>query len=770
MYDIRQFKPTLYVLVMLGVVGFTLAAQAPALFVLAGAAIGLNAWLVATGRFTPMPRWLANGITLLAFLYVAQQVFVLRTTPIIIVGQFLVLLQIAKLFEQRANRDYAQLLVLSLLLMVAASITTASLLFGVLLIGYLFLSLYCCLLFHLKVETDHAKNAYALSDDRINPAMLRQDQRHLSRSMRRLTGLVSAVAIFGAVVVFLVFPRGTGANLLGPLQLRPSQTLTGFSDRMSFQQIANITQNTSTVAYVKVWKDGRPLQGTETLYLRGVTLDAYSGSAESGWQWSRTGTRGSGIMGGGGVGGRRSEQLDTGEVVSLAAPEVPGGAPVYRQEISLLPTGTPTLFALPYPAQFKASRPMRLAYNQRDGLIAYGDPLVQKIDYEVTSTDPPVNLTSDQLSFMVNRPARSYQSNIDPRIASYVKQIGIDDLLRRRAEGPNRKQGWEPNALDEEIARAIERHFHSQFEYTLDLTEFGRTHDDDPIVRFLYDFKRGHCEYFAGAMTLLCQSLDMRSRVVTGFKCDEYSEFGQMYTVRQSHAHAWVEVLTPNGWRTFDPTSGRGNQSARTVSLWQRAKGLMNFLEFQWGNSVIGYDNDNRESLITNVNTRLDQTAVNSSQTIARFTEWVQDRVGVFASRVVGPIVALLVGGLLFSVAWFLWERMRLRRRAERIGLDVLPSTDQIKLLRQLGFYDDMLRLLERHSMTRPPHQTPKEFADSLAHLPSEVYDTVNRLTGIFYKIRFGRRKLTAPQQRRLHTVLVQLADRLGVPPQATLR
>src|SRR5688500_813269 len=118
MYDIRQFKPTLYVLVMLGFIGFALAAQMPALFVLAGGAVAVNAWLVATNRFTPMPRLLANAITLLAFLYVAQQVVVLQTTPIIIVGQFLVLLQVVKLYEQRLNRDYAQLLVLSLLLMV----------------------------------------------------------------------------------------------------------------------------------------------------------------------------------------------------------------------------------------------------------------------------------------------------------------------------------------------------------------------------------------------------------------------------------------------------------------------------------------------------------------------------------------------------------------------------------------------------------------------------------------------------------------------------
>jgi len=53
--------------------------------------------------------------------------------------------------------DYAQLLILNLLQMVAGSISTASLLFwadsGRL---SLLLLLYCCLLFHLKQESDYA--------------------------------------------------------------------------------------------------------------------------------------------------------------------------------------------------------------------------------------------------------------------------------------------------------------------------------------------------------------------------------------------------------------------------------------------------------------------------------------------------------------------------------------------------------------------------------------------------------------------------------------
>src|SRR4051794_735247 len=229
MYDIRQFKPALYTLLIIGITGFALAAQAPGLWVLATGAILLNAWLVRNNRFAPLPRLVANATTLLSLLYVVWQVRVSGTAPILVIGQFLVLLQLVKLYEQRANRDYAQLLVLSLLLIVAASINTASLAFGLLLIVYLFLSLYCCLLFHLKVETDQARAAIGIPEERLPPGALRHDQRFLARSMRNLTVVVSVVSVGMAVLVFLFFPRGTGAGLLNPIQFRAAQPLTGFN-------------------------------------------------------------------------------------------------------------------------------------------------------------------------------------------------------------------------------------------------------------------------------------------------------------------------------------------------------------------------------------------------------------------------------------------------------------------------------------------------------------------------------------------------------------
>src|SRR5205809_5158346 len=94
MYDIRQFRPALYTLLILGMSGFALAAQSPGIWVLAVGAILFNGWLIKIGYFRPLPRLFANLITLLALLYIVYEVMFSGITPIMVIGQFLVILQL----------------------------------------------------------------------------------------------------------------------------------------------------------------------------------------------------------------------------------------------------------------------------------------------------------------------------------------------------------------------------------------------------------------------------------------------------------------------------------------------------------------------------------------------------------------------------------------------------------------------------------------------------------------------------------------------------
>jgi len=226
-------------------------------------------------------------------------------------------------------------------------------------------------------------------------------------------------------------------------------------------------------------------------------------------------------------------------------------------------------------------------------------------------------------------------------VSHYSK--AIEDFARRPevsgsdARGPlaaRRKKSEKVDPLDPVIAQNICTYLQRNFTYTLDLSDASKIGEDrDPLVAFLYDFKRGHCEYFAGSMALMCQSLGMQARVVVGFKCDEYNPMLQKYVVRQSMAHAWVEVLDPKGeWETYDPTSGRGDDDVKSnAGLWRHTIQFFQFLEYTWADSVVAYDRDSRANLISNVDRSLTNTAINSSVSSSKIRDWIESHEDAFA-------------------------------------------------------------------------------------------------------------------------------------------
>jgi hypothetical protein len=356
-------------------------------------------------------------------------------------------------------------------------------------------------------------------------------------------------------------------------------------------------------------------------------------------------------------------------------------------------------------------------------------------------------------------------SAIEPRIAEYARRVEVSGQDSQGPLAARRPPGEFVSALDLEIARNIEHHLQTTFSYTLDLTDARRIADTDPLVAFLYDFRRGHCEYFAGAMTLLCQSLGMQARMVVGFKCDDYNRYGGYYIVRQSHAHAWVEVLGDDGyWHTFDPTSAQDARSTMTpATLWQRLKYMLNYLEHTWASTVVAYDHQSRANIIESVDRNLAVTVVNSNTIMHRMRNWLNEaNFYLFSSNLIAFAMTVMIAVLFGAVGWFFYEKWKLRQRAHRIGLDELPASDQMRLARQLGFYDDLVRLLERRQISRPAHLTPMEFSQSLDYLPADVYDAVQRLTGVFYRVRFGNTRLTHAQRRHLDNVIDRIEKSLA--------
>ncbi|MBU2496212.1 MAG: DUF3488 and transglutaminase-like domain-containing protein, partial [Candidatus Omnitrophica bacterium] len=106
------------------------------------------------------------------------------------------------------------------------------------------------------------------------------------------------------------------------------------------------------------------------------------------------------------------------------------------------------------------------------------------------------------------------------------------------------------NAFD--MATVIETYLRS-FDYTLDIPAPppGR----DGVDYFLFDLRKGYCDYYATAMVVLCRSVGIPARYATGYAMGDYDYNQRAWVVREEAAHAWVEVYFDEyGWIEFEPT------------------------------------------------------------------------------------------------------------------------------------------------------------------------------------------------------------------------
>ena len=108
-------------------------------------------------------------------------------------------------------------------------------------------------------------------------------------------------------------------------------------------------------------------------------------------------------------------------------------------------------------------------------------------------------------------------------------------------------------------ALTLESYFRDNFKYDLNVS-LGE--DDDALLQFLFNARRGFCEQFAAAFAVMARSLGLPARVATGFTAGVL-EADNRYHVSSLNAHAWPEVyFAGTGWVGFEPTPGRDMPTA----------------------------------------------------------------------------------------------------------------------------------------------------------------------------------------------------------------
>ncbi len=77
---------------------------------------------------------------------------------------------------------------------------------------------------------------------------------------------------------------------------------------------------------------------------------------------------------------------------------------------------------------------------------------------------------------------------------------------------------------------------------------------ETPLAEFLNTTRRGHCEYFATAATLLLRTAGIPARYATGFAIGDWSNWEGAWIVRERHAHAWTRAFVEGQWVDLDTT------------------------------------------------------------------------------------------------------------------------------------------------------------------------------------------------------------------------
>ena len=276
---IYSFRRLVFTQVLLGIVSFCIVEQNPGILLVAGA-IGALSWYVTEGPSgRPLPRWLINLAALTAVAWLMLDLFRWQKGNVVVaMGHFTMWLQILLLYTEKSNREYGQLLVLSLMQMIGASVLSVSMIYGALLAVYCVVGLLTALQFHLKITWDRV---YEANRDacpqpelvsRPPPVVGRGHRWHL-RIMVLVIGLLCAVI---AVAVFVATPRNADRRLPAQITGPAARAQVGFNDRISLTTSPLGRESKEPVLNFAV-RFGQSNMGGKghSWLLRGAALDRY---------------------------------------------------------------------------------------------------------------------------------------------------------------------------------------------------------------------------------------------------------------------------------------------------------------------------------------------------------------------------------------------------------------------------------------------------------------------------------------------------------------
>ncbi len=265
--------------------------------------------------------------------------------------------------------------------------------------------------------------------------------------------------------------------------------------------------------------------------------------------------------------------------------------PSVLQTLIILPYGGKNAFTLGFPQAVEGAD----AYIDREkGIVLFRKTPLKAVSLKVRSTlKPRVFLLSEE-------PLLGIPKEVKP-------------LLERFAEENNLRRGKTFEETLEGLAKAF-----SRFEYSL-------TNPARNLEEFLFKYRRGNCEYFATAATLLLRYLGYPSRLVVGFYGGQFNPITGFYVVRQRDAHAWTEVYYNGTWVRVDATRFVGKVSSPSlregVSSLERDKLalLWDTLNTFWLQYVVNLNKERQLKVLQNLKGFFEKSAPRAVESLPLF-------------------------------------------------------------------------------------------------------------------------------------------------------
>jgi transglutaminase-like putative cysteine protease len=589
-------------------------------------------------------------------------------------------LSVLRILTAQTQRDYLYVQLLALLEILGACILSAQLNFLVFLLVFI--------LFGLSTLA-----AGELRRAALEPVAAVKAPRLSLRLVSFIT--VSSIIILSVGGgLFFLLPRTARAAFQ---HLTPSRYhLPGFSNEVTLGQIGEIKLSNDPVLYVQMLSDYRP----KDLKWRGSALQSFDGK-----RWFNARFKDDKVI------------PVEGRLVPLIAKR-PVNTRRFHYEIRVKDIASDVIFFAGKPEFLSIETPQII----RTSTGGYRAPMrppsgFRYVGYSYVDTIVFDRVPSEKLSADDRMEYLRLPSAMDTR---------MDALASELVRGARTK---------EEEARAIEYRLQKNYSYTLQMPD---REPADPVAHFLFERKKGHCEYFASAMAVLLRVRGIPSRVVTGFQGNNDDPVNGWQIIRSSDAHAWVEAYLPeHGWMVFDPTPADPN--ANSPNFLQRISRAWDVMEVFWSDWVVSYDLERQIVLAARMQRSSRGAGTQWLDGIAAGATWFQEDFLRRAKQYAIPLTVLLISaGLGFFYGPRLWREVRSRWRVSRISGTSAGAHDATVL------YERMLQLLHKRGIEKPAWLTPAEFAGMIPD--PNVATTVADFTSAYLELRYGGNQQAVPR------------------------